>query len=170
MNEKIEERKRTTWQVRPTLDFPELDPEVLQYAVFEADPIGEFRELLSNSRARFAKELAATKGPSQRELLKRVQITTTWDSLFRSTPGDQVYLLIPSRSNNDPARLTKSVVSSNAVQGQRWLTTRVATLGDTPICWCIPFEASTGKSADIEIRQENLFDLQQEYQQRIEGY
>lgn len=169
MNDRIEEWKKTTWQIRPTLDFPELDPEVVQYAALGSDPIEEFRKLLRENRDRFLKEVAESRDPSQRELLKRAQISVTWDGLFHTTPGDQVYLLIPSRSKNDPARVRKSLVSSNAPQGRRWLTTRVTILDDRPICWCIPFGAATGESVEIGLRQENLFDLWQEYQQCVEA-
>lgn len=169
MNDRLQEWKESTWRVSPALNVPGLDPETVQIAVLESDPIQNFRKLLRDSRSRFLKEIAEERDPSQRELHKKIQIGVTWDRLFQTTPGDHVYLLTPARSKTNESRVKKTIISSNTPDGRRWLTTKVAELADRPVCWCIPFDATTGKSIEIDLRPENLLDLQKEYHQWVEA-
>ncbi len=168
MNDRTQEWKESTWQISPTLNVPELEPAAVQFAVLESDPLEDYRKLLIKSRVQFRKEIEEERDASKREIHKRVQMSVTWDGLFRDTHGDQVYLLTPSRSKANESRVRKTIVSSNSPQKRRWLTTKVADLGDRPVCWSIPLDTAIGKSIEVELQEENLFDLRKEYQELIE--
>lgn len=168
MDDQIRRWKDSTWQISPALNARELDPAAVQFAVLESDPIEDYRKLLIKSGVQFRKEIEEERDVSKRELHKRVQMSVTWDGLFRAARGDQVYLLAPSKSKANESRVRKTIVSSSSPQGRRWLTTKVTNLGDRPVCWCIPVDATIGKSIEVELRKENLFDLQKEYHELVE--
>jgi len=169
MNDKIQNWKDTTWQIRPALHMPELDPEAVQFAVLESDPIEDYRKVLLQRRDRFRRELSEEKDSRQRELLKMAQMTGTWDRLFKSITGDQVYLLVPSRSERNQSLTRATLISSNGPEERRWLTTKIAYRNGTPTCWCIPLDTAIGKSVQVELRNENVLDPQKLYDELIES-
>lgn len=169
MNDKIQNWKNTTWQIRPELHMPELDPEVVQFAVLESDPIEHYRKVLVHSRDRFRTELSEEKDSGQRELLKRAQMTGTWDRLFKSITGDQVYLLGPPRTERNQSLARATLISSNGPEGRRWVTTKIAYRNGTPTCWCVPVNTEIGKSVQVELRNENVLDPQKLYDELIQS-
>ena len=169
MNDKIQNWKDTTWQTLPVLHMPELHPEAVQFAMFESDPIEDYRKILIQSRDRFRRELRDEEDSKQRELLKRAQMTGTWDGLFKSIAGDRVYLLVPSRSRTNESLTRVTVISSNSPEGRKWLTTKIGCRDNMPTCWCIPVETAIGNSVQVELRNENAFDPQNLYDELIES-
>lgn len=87
MNDRIQAWKDSTWQIHPTLRMPTLDPEAVQVAVLDSNPIEDYRKSLKQNRERFRREIGEEKDSTQRELLKRAQITGTWDRLFNGVTG-----------------------------------------------------------------------------------
>ncbi len=165
MNNTIENWRNLTWQIRPALKMPDLDPEAVQFAVFDSDPIQSYRKSLGQNHERFRKTLEAEPDPNRRNLLKTSEVTTTWDQMFKATTGDQIYLLTPSQSKKNESLARTVLISSNAPAGRKWLTTKVAYRGQTPICWCIEVDTAIGKEVQVELRRENTVDLQQIYDQ-----
>lgn len=167
MNDKIQNWKDTTWQIRPALNMPELDPEAVQFAVLDSDPIEDYRKSLMRNGERFRKDVGDEKDSKRRELLKRAHMTATWDQLFKATTGDLVYLLVPSRSKRNESLARAFVISSNDHPGRKWLTTKVVYRDGLPICWSIAIDTTIGKSVDVEIKTDNLLDLQKLYDEVI---
>jgi len=160
--------KESTWQIRPVLNMPELDPEAVQFALLESDPIKEYKTSLQQNRERFRREIEEEMDPSKKGMIRRIHMTVTWDRVFRTAHGDEVYLLVPSRSRKNQSLFRATVLSSSDSNGQRWLTTKITTIGDTPVCWCIPVQAAVGGSMLVELRKENVFDLQSLYREFVE--
>ncbi len=167
MHDKIDAWKDTTWQIHPTLDASELDPEVVQFAILESNPIEEYRTTLARGRDKFRDAIENEKDPAQREQLKQAQMTSMWDLLFKATTGDHVYLLVPFRNERDESRGRAFVISSNEPAGRKWLTTKVAYRDGVPTCWCIPVETEIGKSVKVELRKENAIDITKLYDEIV---
>ncbi len=169
MNQDIQDWKNSTWQIRPILSMPDLDPEAAQLAVLDSDPIDSYRKALVQNRERFRQEIEAEDDPSKRSLLKTAQMTSAWDRLFKATTGDQVYLLVPSRSRTNESLTRTFLISSNNPAGRRWLATKVVYHGNSPACWCVQVETVIGKEVQVELRGDNAIDLQRLYDQFITG-
>lgn len=167
MNDRIKNWKDITWQIRPTINMPQLDPEAVQFAVLDSDPIEDYRKSLMRNGDGFRKEVGDEKDSKRREQLKRTQMTTTWDLLFKATTGDLVYLLVPSRSKRNDSLARAFLISSNDQPGRKWLTTKIAYRDGSPICWSIPVDTIIGKSVDVELKTDNLLDLQKLYDEVI---
>jgi len=167
MNDRIQAWKDSTWQIQPTLDMPALDPEAVQYAVLDSDPIEGFRMSLKQNRERFRKEIGEETDSLQRELLKRVQISGTWDRLFSVVPGDQVCLLVPSRSERNESLMRTTLIRSNGPAGRKWFATKIVYRDNAPMCWCIPVETAMGTSVQVEIRKENVLNITRLYEEII---
>lgn len=164
MIDKAQEWKNTTWQICPVLDVPGLEPEAVQFAVLGSDPIEDYRKSLMQVRDRFQKEVDEEKDSTLRERLKKVQMSSRWDFLFKVVTGDQVYLLGASRRPTKKSVTQRTcVISSNELGGRKWLTTKVVYHEDAPICWCIPVETAIGTSAEVHLRHENAFNMQKVY-------
>lgn len=166
MQERTQAWKDATWQIQPRLNMPELNSKAVQFAVLDSDPVEQFKKKLLLNRERFRQEIEGEKDPLRREMLKRAQMTATWDGLFRAVHGDQVYLLTPATSKELMARAT--LVSSNSPAGRKWFTTKVEYRENTLTCWCIPTDVSVGKSAEVELAKNNMFNIQRVYHELIE--
>lgn len=167
MKDRVQNWKDSTWQIHPSLDMPELDPEVVQLAVFDSDPVEGYRTSLKRNGDRFRTELMDEKDPRQRESLRKAHMTSMWDLLFRETTGDQVYLLAPSHSKRNAALARAFVISSSGAPGRKWLTTKVAYRADVPSCWSIPVDAAIGESRQVELSNENALDLRKLFDEVI---
>lgn len=146
----------------------ELNPKAVQFAVLDSDPVEQFKKKLMLNREKFRKEIEAEKEPSHRELLKKAQMTATWDGLFRAIYGDQVFLLTPDNSKSKEQMASATMVSSNSPAGRKWLTTKVEYRENTPTCWCIPTEVSVGKSAEVELGKNNMISIERIYHEMME--
>lgn len=167
MQDRPQRWKDSTWQIHPRLNMPELKPEAVLCAVLDSDPVEQFKKQLHQNRERFRKEIEAEMEPLRRELLKKAQITATWDGLFRAVHGDQVFLLTPESTPKES--LTKAtLVSSNSPAGRKWFTTKISYQDNAPTCWCIPNEVSVGKVTEVELQNQNRFNIQHLYHQLIE--
>ena len=168
MSDKIRKWKETTWQILPRINMPSLDPQAVQFALFDSDPIDQYRKALLANRDRLRREIAAEPDSMQREILRKAQMITTWDGLFRTITGDEVYLLVPSLSKTNESLSRALVVSSNSPAGRKWLTTKIAHCDDAPTCWCLPINTEIGKSVEIELQKENVFEIGKLYHDLVE--
>ncbi len=167
MNRTIQDWKNRTWQIRPILSVSDLDPEAAQLALLDSDPIDGYRKALVQNRERFQREIETEDDPSKRSLLKRAQMTSAWDRLFQATAGDQIYLLVPSRTRIDESLTRTFLISSNDPAGRKWLATKVVFRGNRPTCWCVQVQTAIGKEVQVELRSDNALDLQQLYDQVV---
>ncbi len=159
MDAKIQHLKDSTWQIRPSLNMPDLDPEAVQFAVLDFDPIDAYRKALTLDAEKIQKDIGEEKNTLQRGLRIRVHMTGAWDRLFNAVAGDQVHLLVPSTSKKYESIVRSFVVSSNSSPGRKWVATKVVYKEDEPLCWCIPVEAVIGTSVDVELQVGNLLDI-----------
>lgn len=159
MDARIQHWKESTWQIRPSLNMPDLDPEAVQFAVLDFDPVDAYRNALTEDVEKIRKEIEEEKNASQRDLQQRIHMTGAWDRLFNAVTGDQVHLLVPKTSKKYESIVRSFVVSSNSSPGRKWVATKVVYKEDEPLCWCVPVEAVIGASVDVELQVENLLDI-----------
>lgn len=149
--------RRKTWRLQIELDMPDLHPEVVQYALFAADPLQRYKaEMASPTSAQTLKRLAKdyVDPDLARSHVFAIHRAATWDRLFGGVRGDQVYLL-PGNSISD-ARVG---FSSNSAETDHWVATRTVGGWRAPICWCIRLNTRPGVEISLVLDPSNLLDL-----------
>jgi len=159
MNDAMNTWRESTWRIITSLDVPDLDPETVQFAILDADPVERYRDSLTRNRETLRQSLADESDLDKRELMRQGQMTVTWDRLFSDVTGDRLYLLVPSRVKGSPLMMRGVFLSSNDTAGRKWLATKVAYRHQTPVCWCVPVETAIGREERVEVRSENTLDL-----------
>ncbi|MGA9120229.1 MAG: hypothetical protein WB699_12775 [Bacteroidota bacterium] len=61
------------------------------------------------------------------------------------------------------------LISSNARAGLKWFATTIVYLDNAPTSWSIPIETEIGKSVQIELRNENVLNITQLYEEIIKA-
>lgn len=146
--EDIENIKKTTWAINIVTDVKDLNIEAIQFAIFETDP-------LPMLKASFDLRKKLNEGRTLTQFDKNIQNQVDWDIIFKNVTGDNVYLLKPKTTKND-----SSMVSANTPNAKRWLVTKSALKKDGSFkCWIIPFNTKIGTVIDININDNNNFDI-----------
>lgn len=167
MKDRVRKWKDSTWQIHPSLNVPDLDPEAVQLAVLDSDPLETFRRNVMRNEARFRKEALDEDEPHRQESHRKAHMTTMWDLLFKETTGDKLCLLAPFRSKRNATLARAFVISSNSAPGRKWLATKVACCGEVLLCWSIPVDTAIGESREVELSSENALDLGKLYDEVI---
>lgn len=149
--------RRRTWRIDIELSMPDLRPEVVQYALFTADPLLRYKSELASPRAAQARTRLAEEYENPdlaHSHVLAIQRTATWDRLFAEVRGDQVYLL-PGKSISD-ARLG---FSSDRIDCNHWIATKVVGGPQAPMCWCIQLRTKPGIEISVVLDKSNVLDL-----------
>ena len=149
-NETAQPTSSEYWNVLLILDFPNLRPPAVQFAIFERDPVPAFRNQVSRMRDLYLQLLAEGKGEFGSARAQGGQMEVAWDFGFRDTPGNEVSLLTSG---------SRKLIGSNLPAGKRWLVTKAVISGDKVLCWSIPFEADPHRPAVITLIEKNATDL-----------
>ena len=59
------------------------------------------------------------------------------------------------------------LISSNDRAGLKWFATKIVYRDNAPTCWSIPIETEIGKSVQIELRNVNVLNITQLYEEII---
>ena len=157
-NETAQPTSSEYWSVLIILDFPNLHPPAVQFAIFERDPVPAFRNQVSRKRDLYLQLLAQGKSEFGNARAKGGQMEVSWDFGFRDTPGNEVYLLTSG---------SRKLMGSNSPAGKRWVVTKAVTSGDRVLCWSIPFEADPHRSAVITLTEKNALDISPIYDEAM---
>jgi peroxiredoxin/outer membrane lipoprotein-sorting protein len=149
---------RDYWVLHLKLDIPELDPSVVQYALFDHNPIPDFKVRVQHY-SRFYYQMIEHVGTEEaKQNLYQAGVKYRWDEAFEDISGDKVYLLKGegSMSSSMPERL--------------WVVTKITTLHGTPICWCIPVELTIGDEVTVKLDKNNIFNLLEVFNEALVEY
>ena len=166
----LKEFRRRTWRLHPELDVRGLQPPVVLFSVFAADPRPKFKELLQAAAGipdAAARETVTGLDP---QLVQHGRLKGMWDSLFREIPGNRISFLY---QNARPKRSTKSkpskagriavqtvtMLASNEAPGTKWLVTRAILYNRRTVCWCIPVTVTMGKASKVRLTSRNMMEL-----------
>lgn len=149
---------RHYWVLHLKLDMPELDPHVVQYALFNHDPIPDFRVRVQNYGRFYYQMIEAIDAEEKKQSLYRAGLRSRWDEIFEDISGDKVYLL-----------RGKGSASSN-VPGKRWVVTKIADVDGRLICWCVPVELKIGEEMTVTLDKGNIFDISEVFDESLVEY
>ena len=157
--EEIERTQRETWQISMTLDMPKLEPQAVQFAILDKDPIPALVAQVDRMRARHREQLKKATNEARRKQLSAIQMAVAWDFGFKEVDGHNLGLL----TGRSGASNTCSITSSNRPDGKKWVVTKTVYVKGKPICWCIPVETKTGERVDVTLDESNTLDLRSVY-------
>ncbi len=149
---------RDYWVLRLKLDMPELDPNVVQYALFDHDPIPNFRVRVKNYSKFYYHMIERLETEDEKRNLYQAGLKYRWDEGFEDISGDKVYLLKGEAS------------TSSNVPGRRWVVTKITILDGIPICWCIPVELTIGDEVIVNLDKNNIFNLLEVFDEALVEY
>jgi hypothetical protein len=148
-----------TWQLELHLDMPKLDPQAVQYAIFDEDPASEYKAQIKRMQKPNRQQLENADTQLWKEQVRNVQMKVDWDNGFKNVTGENITLL----TNRPGARSSGIVVSSNGPSGKKWVVTKTVDIDGRPYCWSIPVEVKIGKHVFVKLGENNTFDLQSPY-------
>ena len=91
--EKIKRFQQNHWYGFLSLDMPTLDPQVVQYAIFDKDPVAAFKALTNRTQSFNRKQLEEAAAKGEGEQVLAIQMTVHWDLGFKDVSGDRLNLL-----------------------------------------------------------------------------
>jgi hypothetical protein len=151
--DQITKLQATTWQIVFHLDFPGLQPEAVQYAILDKDPVPGYTAQVKLVRQAFRQQIEQADTKSWKEKARIAQMRHSWDSGFKDVNGANLYLLTNKGT----------VLAANSGAGKKWIVSRTVDVEGRPVCWCIPVELKIGEKIDISFDKSNTFDLQTPY-------
>jgi hypothetical protein len=159
--------RKESWGVHPTLDVADLFPPAIMFSIHSADPRSKYRGALKQMSERET-PLDANPPPSLTpELMRQGLLAAAWDAVFHEVPGDRIALLYQNEgrqlSGESASHGGKAMASTYSVMiksteppGPKWLVTRAAQVKGKAVCWCIPVEVEKGKTTDIKLTAQNV--------------
>jgi hypothetical protein len=160
----IKRWQRENWQIGIDLDMPSLEPQAVQFAILDEDPVPAFTARVKQMRGHSHRQLAKADNEARREQLRAIQMTVGWDVGFKNVTGDNLHLLAKR-----PGGYSKTGMSSNRPGGKKWIVTKIVQVDRKPVCWCIPVEVTQGKTIDVTFDNGNTFDLRTVYDNAMKG-
>jgi hypothetical protein len=151
--EQITKQKAETWQIELHLGMPSLEPEAVQYAIFDKDPVPGYIAQVKLLRQVYKQQIEQADTKPWKDMARAAQMRTGWDNGFKYITGENLNLLTKKGT----------VLSSNGRAEQKWVVTRTVDIQGRPVCWCIPVEVKIGEKIDITCDKSNTFDLQTPY-------
>lgn len=150
--EKVDEWKRATWQLVPTLAVGGVDPPAVQWALLDDDPVMGFRDHLEERRSADDGKPALTPAPAESRSAARALASVAWNLQFRSATADQVGLLVSA-----PDKMM--VYSTNSAKERVWFATKPVEIDSRVLAWSFPMRPEIGSQDSVELNLGNAIDL-----------
>jgi hypothetical protein len=147
------------------LDFPELYPQAVMYAVFDSDPRISFGQNYEDTMR--------TQTTQNLDTSRSTMLHISWDKPFAETSGIHIFLVVPKETGGiqfepstgkmqfDSTHLKIALDGKrNGALGKRWLVTRSIFHENGLIAWCMPFELIHGADVKLILTKENAINLE----------
>lgn len=142
-----------SWELNITIELPELNPEAIQIAILDFNPLAHFEKNFDLQQ--FNKRVDAIADKKEKEITMKSIISWNWDNLFRAITG------------NDMALLTKQgIVLSRVVTGDCapnkmsvWLASKVFMIDGMPYCYALSYNLENGAALTVTLNKSNLISL-----------
>jgi len=159
--EEMERSEREAWQMSIHLDMPSLEPQAVQFAIRDNDPVPDFMAMAKRMQSYSRQQLRQAGNEARKEQLRGIEMAVWWNLGFKKVTGDGVHLL----TNLSESRFAESRhgIMSNSPGGRKWVVTKTVYIEGKPVCWCIPVVVTTGKKIDVTFNNSNTFDLRAVY-------
>jgi len=151
-----------TWELGIKLNSSDGLPGLVQFAVFDEDPVPDFtKRLIKNLTGAEEIRISNQKfGAWYRSTL----LGTFWDFGFQAVTGDKVYLIGGDGTFHKSMAL---VIEADIPKTEKWIVTKSMQIYGEAIFWCIPVELKTGSRVDVTLSEKNTFDIKSVYNNAV---
>lgn len=146
------------WSVNLTFGLPDLNPEAIQWAVVDFDPIEKFINDFNHKYLEKVLENAKSENERNQQIL--VSIEVGWNFLFRGVEGNNVFLLTNIGSKF-------SQVSDTKLATKKWLIAKTFIIDGNPYCFAVPLNAENGANLQCKLDKSNKISLLDIYNSKI---
>lgn len=146
------------------LDMPALDPQAVQFAILDDDPLPNFQAQIRKTREFVLMHLSTVTPEEDMELFRNSQAQEKWNSIFRTVQADRLLLLTRRPGPHPGIFFVPWGLSPTLPVKTKWLVTKVNIQGK-PVCWYLPLTVETDERIHVVLNAENAFDLRAAYDQ-----
>ena len=139
-----------SWTLWLDLEMPALVPPVVQWAIFDEDPVPGFTERLEGLDDLSEKQVAQTEDAAMKDAMRSSHLKAAWDLVFEKVPGNQVYLVTERPG-------TSHTHASTGPVGRKWIATKAVDIDGKPVCWWTFTGSNEERDAAIEKRGATVF-------------
>jgi hypothetical protein len=148
------------WSVNLTFSLPDLNPEAIQWAVVDFDPIEKF--IKDFNHGYLEKVLQNAKSENERNQQILVSIEVGWNFLFRGVEGNNVFLLTNKGSGF-------SQVSDTKLAAKKWLVAKTFLIDGKPYCYAVPLNSENGANLQCRLDKTNMISLLDIFNDKIKA-
>ena len=142
------------YELNINFSLEELDPEAIQCAVIDFDPIENFMPWHSQDYLDRRLKEANNEEERNRKILS--SIIANWNFLFKHVTGNDVFL-VSNRGAN-------FAISSSVEQSpDKWLVSKVFMIDNEPYCFAAPLEAENNASLECTFDKSTMISLLELY-------
>jgi peroxiredoxin/outer membrane lipoprotein-sorting protein len=149
----LEEIKKEIASINVVLDMPDLDPQVVQFAYFDFDPIPAVKERAKSYVRTYNDYIKRHNTDEAKEEFRNIYTRFMWDDAFKEINGNDVQILTKSGAG----------FGSNVADKKLWVVTKVREINDEPICWCIQVIPEIGKEITVTLSKATAYDVSKDF-------
>lgn len=156
--EEIKQWQKKTWQIELRLEMPSLDPQAVQYALFDKDPLPTFQAHVREMQEHTRQQLENADTEAWKDIVRVTNMSIAWDNVFKTVTGENLSLLTARNGR---------VISSNGPEVKRWIVSKTVNTAQGPVCWCMPVDVKRGEKVTVTFNEGNVFDLRAAYEEAL---
>jgi len=135
-----------------TLDIPEIEVPAFQWAIFDYDPIPNFRKRVADHiTSWYSARIEAMTDADKRLEFRNSIIHHVWEDGFEYIPGNKIYLYIGTPDGKN--------WYNTSVEGNYWFVTQMLNHKGELLCWSFPLKVKPGTKIELILTKENALDL-----------
>lgn len=139
------------WELKINFHLPELNPEAIQIGLMQFDPSEKFMKDFDMKY--LTEQLKNANDEKTKNMHINIQTVVTWDALFESVRGSELYLL-----SHNGTILSQAANYSNP-KAKIWLVSKVFYLNEKPFAYAVPLNIENGATLEITLNNSNLISL-----------
>ncbi|MDD5528690.1 MAG: hypothetical protein PHX21_01515 [bacterium] len=142
-----------------SLGATSLEPNVVQFAIFDKDPLPALRYKLKENKIKYRKWLS--EGKCREDTL--LKWGALWDGCFAKVKGTDIDLLIGETKKGGMNGFGETSYGVPKPGAKKWIVTKMRTTTEgITFVWYILVELKEGKTANVLLTSENVFDIEKE--------
>ncbi len=149
----LEEMKKKYASIKVVLDIPDLDPQAIEFAYFDFDPVPAVKERAKSYARTYKDYIKEHNTEEAKKQFHEVYTRFMWDDAFKDISGDEVQILTKGGASR----------GSNVADKKLWVVTKVRKINDEPICWCIPVMPEIGKEITVTLSKATAYDVSNDF-------
>ncbi len=140
------------WRLQLEIDVPGMDPNAIQWSLFEKDPNIYFLKDLQPKIDEINHVIDKEPDAEKKKLIRNLFIIRQWESIFSHISGDKVQLLAGNTKSNVKFR-------SKSLNSRKWITTKMIVVDGQVLCWRIGVKPEENGTVVVKLNKENAYNF-----------